>query len=71
MNGINIPKNVVNTLSYQLVNATDSFEFDKRINDVIEAINKKGYLILNIDIKQPVVYSNHIWHYAHIFYYKP
>lgn len=71
MNGINIPKNVVNTLSYELVNATDSFEFDKRINDVIEAINKKGYLILNIDIKQPVVLGSRIWHYAHIFYYKP
>mgnify|MGYP003084857348 CR=1 FL=1 len=71
MNGINIPKNVSDNLQYALINATDSLEFEDRIKDAIRQLTVSGYKILNIDIKQPVVYDNHIWHYVHIFYYKP
>lgn len=71
MNGINIPKNVTDDLQYVLVNAIDSQEFEDRIRDALRQLSVSNYKILNIDIKQPVVYNSHIWHYAHIFYYEP
>lgn len=71
MNGINIPKNVADKLQYMIVRDRTSPNFEKSLKDAINSIKENNYVILNIDIKDPVIFNDAIQHYAHILYYKP
>ena len=62
MNGINIPKNIQDKLEYSLVHAEGSRPFHERLTNKINSLKENNYLILNVDIKQPMFFGNSVWH---------
>ena len=69
MNGINLPKNVVRPRQ-RYVRADDSEDFDTQLNEALEELsNDSDVMILNIDIKQPVIDTRQAFAYnAFILY---